>query len=438
MAENKCWISSRIMCRLIWAVAASCALALGPLALGADEKPASAAQVRAALAVYDSPYYTIHTDLDADDVNEAIIRMTRMFEEYHQRTSAFSGEIRTKLPFYLFKNAGEYHAAGGPPETGGVFTGNALLAIAGDHANTRTWHVVQHEGFHQFAAAVIGGDIPVWVNEGLAEYFGEAVFTGDSFYTGGIPAMRLRRLKGEISPRDGAHSALLSVPELMMMSHTAWNAKISGLNYDQAWSMVYFLAHGEDGKYQKPFNAFMIGLSNRKTWEKSWKDTFGDANGFEEHWRKYWIDAPPDPTDALYARATVATLTSFLGRCAAQKQTFASFEEFSNAAETGSLKITRADWLPGSLISSALATVHLREKDGARYVLTHHDVITCTLPDGTRQVGSFTLRNGIVQNVKVVDLPPLPTLAPAATSTTHPAPVTRKAAPGRTGDSSIR
>ena len=36
------------------------------------------------------------------------------------------------------------------------------------HVGSRTWHVVQHEGFHQFVFAVIRGEIPTWVNEGLA------------------------------------------------------------------------------------------------------------------------------------------------------------------------------------------------------------------------------------------------------------------------------
>ena len=53
--------------------------------------------------------------------------------------------------------------------------------------DARTWHTVQHEGFHQFAHVVIRGDLPIWVNEGLAEYFGEAVFTGDGFVSGVIP-----------------------------------------------------------------------------------------------------------------------------------------------------------------------------------------------------------------------------------------------------------
>jgi hypothetical protein len=52
---------------------------------------------------YPSPYYMIYTDLPADQVKEITIRMTKMAEEYHERTAGFSGTIRQQLPFYVFR-----------------------------------------------------------------------------------------------------------------------------------------------------------------------------------------------------------------------------------------------------------------------------------------------------------------------------------------------
>src|SRR5438270_3193033 len=49
------------------------------------------------MRVYPSRYYIIHTDLSSDDVKEAVIRMNKMAEEYHERTRGFSGEIRERL-----------------------------------------------------------------------------------------------------------------------------------------------------------------------------------------------------------------------------------------------------------------------------------------------------------------------------------------------------
>jgi Protein of unknown function (DUF1570) len=356
-----------------------------------------------ALPTYETPYYIIHTDLDADAVREATIHMTKMAEEYHQRTLEFSGVIRTKLPFYLFRTQSDYYAAGGIRGTAGLFNGKSLLAVAGEHLTARTWQVVQHEGFHQFAAAVIGGDLPTWVNEGLAEYFGTAVFTGDGFQTGVIPPWRLVRLKAEMARPHGLHS----VADLMELSLDQWNGEMNVANYDQAWSMVQFLAHGDDGKYQKPFTQFMLALNKGQNWRQAWKDSFGNTEGFEDRWREYWKSQNEDPTADLYARATTATLTSFIGRAIEQRQTFGSFDLFTQAARDKTLRCSQANQLPPSLIESALSDVQHRTDKGYTWSLvppsrtTGGLQIVCVLPDGRKWIGRFVLRGTTVEAVSV-------------------------------------
>ena len=38
-----------------------------------------------------------------------------------------------------------------------------------EHENL--WQVLAHEGFHQFLGYELGLDVPVWLNEGMAQYF---------------------------------------------------------------------------------------------------------------------------------------------------------------------------------------------------------------------------------------------------------------------------
>src|SRR6185437_14775966 len=285
------------------------------------------------LQVYQTRHYDIHTDLDTDDVKEAAVRMTRMFEEYRLRTRGFSGDIRNRFPFYLYRNADDYFDAGGLPGSAGVFNGTSLMAIAGDHVSNGTWHVVQHEGFHQFAAAVIRGKLPTWLNEGLAEYFGESIFTGDSYISGIIPPGRLRRVKQEID--DGKFK---SIRDMMLTGQQQWNNKLTTENYDQAWSMVHFLAHGDQGRYQTTFVSFMQLLGRGFQWPMAWQKTFGDAAGFEARWKQWWLDQPENPTAALYAQARCATMAGFLGRAAGQKQRFPDFDDFASQAEAGTVR----------------------------------------------------------------------------------------------------
>lgn len=351
------------------------------------------------MKVYPSRYYIIHSDLDRDDVKEAIIRMNKMAEEYHQRTLGFSGEVRDRLPFYLFRNKDDYYASGGLPGSAGVFRGKDLLALAGEHPDPYTWHVVQHEGFHQFAAAVIRGHLPPWLNEGIAEYFGESLFTGDGFISGIIPPSRLKRIQAQI--RD---NKFRSIAQMMQLSQDAWNSKLTGANYDQAWSMVHFLAHGENGKYQQPFVGFMQALGRGIPLNTAWRKTFGDVNGFEDHWRDYWLGLDPDPTADLYAQATTATLTSFYARAVEQRQHFSSFDEFLQQAQDGKIKTGESedDWLPPDLLAHAVESVNKLKATGTLHPEgLHGPQLTLTLSSGMNLVGTAQVRYGHISKVSV-------------------------------------
>ena len=373
--------------------------------------PASAADLKR----YETRYYTIYTDLDPDVEREAAARMTRMAEEYHDRTRSFAGVIRHRFPFYLFRSEADYHAAGGMPGTAGVFIGSAdgegkLMAFAGQHITAYTWHTVQHEGFHQFAHAVIGGDIPTWLNEGLAEYFGEALFTGDGFVTGVVPPFRLARLQAEI--RAGA---LKPVRAIMDVSPAQWRAEMNIGNYDQAWSMVHFLVHADGGRYAPAFSACIRQISAGKPFDVAWRTTIGPADGFEDRWKAYWLAQPRSPTHDLYVRATVATLTSFLARATAERQAFPDLSAFVTAADDDRLRMAADDWLPHSLLAGALTAAHLDHgtADTAATTDGHWELkagrqptLADVLTDGTRLTGWFTLNGTFVAavNVEVDDL----------------------------------
>ena len=317
------------------------------------------------LKLYETRYYRVYTDIDPAQAKEACIRMTKMAEEYHARTAEFAGDIREKLPFYLFKTADEYYAAGGLAKTAGVFNGSRLMAMADPRVGKQVWHIVQHEGFHQFVHAVIGGEIPIWVNEGMAEYFGEAIFTGDGFVVGVIPPWRLARIKKTIQS-----GGFKSIPAMMRLSHVTWNSEMNIANYDQAWSMVHFLANGDDGRYQQAFEAYMRLVSRGRDSEDAWNSTFGNDNaGFERQWKAYWTKLPDNPTSELFAKATVATLTSFLARAVEQKQTFDDFDEFTRDAADGTLKKSPDEWLPPSLLEAALRDVAHRRELGEKFSL---------------------------------------------------------------------
>lgn len=415
------WYNSdmRMRIRVIGGLAVFLSIALTSVADGQRDVDE---EILGKLQVYESPYYTIHTDLSPEDAREAAIRMTRMAEEYYERTKEFSGKINQRLPFFLFKELADYYEAGGLPGSAGVFRGKSLMAVAGAKPTAGTWMVVQHEGFHQFAHAVIRGQIPVWANEGLADYFAVSVFTGDGMVSGVIPQWRLKRIQEHI--RKGEFK---TTEQMMLITLREWNQKISGVNYDQGWSMVHFLAHGENGKYQAAFAAFIREVGKGRPWKDAWADNFGtDIAGFEEKWKAWWLGLKDNSTADLYAKATTATLTSFLARAHAKKQTFDTFEEFLEAAKGGKLMAHEEDWLPPSLLNEALR----RGPGKAEWSLDKGPNgsrrIVCKFDEQTTWVGSYILAGTKVAKVRVDRLGAKP--QPAREKTAASAPAVKDAA----------
>jgi hypothetical protein len=216
----------------------------------------------------------------------------------------------------------------------------------------------------------------------------------------------LQRIKDEING-----NVFKSTPDMMALSSEAWRKNLTVTNYDQAWSMVYFLVQGADGKYQKPFVAFMQQVGRGIHWERAWLATMGDASQFEPQWKKYWLGLPESPTSALYAQADTAIFTSFLARATDQKQTFSDFDAFKTAAsDENGLKIAPDEWLPHSLLDSALRAAEVSGTWSLEVSkLTKLPTIVETTADGTRVIGSFILRNKKVATVNT-DVDELPAI----------------------------
>jgi hypothetical protein len=306
----------------------------------------------------------------------------------------------------LFRDANDYYAAGGMPGSAGVYISgpsSRLMAIAGQKLDASTWHVIQHEGFHQFADNVIGGDMPPWLNEGIAEYFGESIFTGDGFVSGILPPHRVARVQDAIR-----NDRFPDLQRLMTMTLAQWNAALQGENYDMSWTLFHFLAHGDDGRYQKPFEQFMHAIGRGMDWQQAWRNHFGTIDGFEERWRDYWLNLDQSEGGGQYRRAALEGLTSYLARGNAAGTRFDSFDALVQAIRDDEIDM-QDDPLPRSLADNIVQWMgeglEVAVEDGSR----NTQQVIATLPDRTVAVGTFELRRREVHDVSVRmdDLPPI-------------------------------
>src|SRR5688572_9440095 len=171
----------------------------------------------------DTRYYRIHTDLDPELARDLAQRLDVMYEAYSQRLRLFNAKDKPipRFEVYVFRRQEDYLKLTGERRrnTGGVFMSgrNLLESFLGSQGRDGLRRRLQHEAFHQFAHTVISPDLPVWINEGLAQVFEEAVWNGSTFALEQIPPRRLRQLKADMDDRR-----LLRFEALMAMTHDEW------------------------------------------------------------------------------------------------------------------------------------------------------------------------------------------------------------------------
>jgi hypothetical protein len=352
---------------------------------------------------YETEHYVLYTDLDEAGVREAKVRLGLMVQLYTHKTKEFSRPLRGKLPCYLITERDEYVEATGAPNSAGLYVPGRkarLYAHIDPLRPARGWKTLQHEGFHQFADQVMGHRLPVWVNEGLAEYFEEAIFAGDRFVEGVLPHGRIMRMKRLLEEGQA-----LSLETLLTRSRKEWNltmghAQAASTQYLQAWSLVHFLGVARDGRYQRDFARYIQDVTGGKPPLEAWKQHFRDTDRIERQWRKYWRELPPEVAVGSYLEANVAIMTNFLARSYAAGRRYRTATDFLFAVEGGATPQPASQWLP-----PGLGQEHARlARQLGRWVLRESDdfvELTCHADGGWVGRGRFTVGNGRVQQLGV-------------------------------------
>jgi hypothetical protein len=238
-------------------------------------------------------HYRIHTDLDFELANDLAQRLDAMYEAYSWRLRLFKEKDRPSPRFevYLYQRQEDYLQLTGQKmrHTGGVFmSGRNLLASfldkQGRDALRRT---LQHEAFHQFAHTVISPNLPVWLNEGLAQVFEEAIWNGSNFALEQVPPRRIRQLEDDVR-----NKRLMKFDTIMGLSPMEWAKRLEldhqagSVQYNQSWAMVYFLINARDDRdgfrYRQRLLKWLELLHDGQEADASFRAAFGNnIPGFE-------------------------------------------------------------------------------------------------------------------------------------------------------------
>ncbi len=246
-------------------------------------------------------HYVIKTDISEDFARIAARHMDLMYGEYERRFSSFDLAQANRATIKVFRRRRRYDSAVPEPLRGtlGCFSygENLLMSFKGDRTREDVLRTLSHEGFHQFLYDRIGGNMPVWLNEGFAEYFAEAERNGDGFKTGQIPVERLRAVQSAVRS-----DTFIPLDMLFPMRRSKWvanvrnDARMTGLQYDQAWSVIHFLMHAGEGRFRDRLYGYLRSHADGQSPGMAFKENFGtNIRAMERAWREYIINLRPTP-----------------------------------------------------------------------------------------------------------------------------------------------
>ncbi|MED5330306.1 MAG: hypothetical protein VX916_03355 [Planctomycetota bacterium] len=208
----------------------------------------------------DSRYFDVESNLPEDQLDEWVDAL----ETYYKYFREFWGITispklaKKKMKVFLYRNSKDFHDQTEVAQNiGGFFNwGVGELHIPFDDADPAKAKAVLFHEFNHLLTYLIEPDFmyPIWLNEGMAEYYGTAYIDekGD-FIVGGQQDGRLVSIT-----KHKKEGKLWSIPQVLLTERGTFNAT----HYAYAWSFCHFLMQSE--KYSKGFRAFFGNLHNNR------------------------------------------------------------------------------------------------------------------------------------------------------------------------------
>jgi Flp pilus assembly protein TadD len=190
---------------------------------------------------YKSPHYHVRSDIDRAVCAEAAKVLENAYRAYNARIQRVKPDNR-RFRVYLFSGEAGFlghcqDALGSAPvNAAGVYSPLLKQLLIWNLPDRETMmRTVRHEGFHQYLDRILS-DAPVWLNEGLAEYYETAEHVLGRWKTG---LVRREYLEALAKAGQRRHT----VKELVGLTPEAFYRQ-ARFTYPGAWALAHFMIHG--------------------------------------------------------------------------------------------------------------------------------------------------------------------------------------------------
>lgn len=233
-----------------------------------------------------NPDYVVATALETEDVRPPstkegkkdttvyIFRQKKEFQEYAQ-------EKYQEWPFLLDSSAYYVHKS------------MEMVTYNREEENF-VRRTLFHETMHQIFLHYVP-EPPIWINEGLAEYFCNFEYKDGIYKTGKLSLNHLALLKKMLI--EGSY---IPISDLIKLNHNSFHNDNFGPkemgNYAQSWSLVYFFMNAENEKYKNLTREYLLALFSEKKPDKAFQEVLQkhqlNMSILSQKWQAYFLTLP--------------------------------------------------------------------------------------------------------------------------------------------------
>ncbi len=230
--------------------------------------------------------FTIYTNAEAKLATLTGNNLERLRKTLVLLADAMTVSAPVPTSIFLFKNDRSFepyvfHVHDRKPSLAGYFLARADGNYLAINAKQEASQIIFHEYLHFFTNNNLPG-LPLWLNEGLAEYY-RTFFSDDDKAHVGLPV--------------DAHLAILQANELLPLEQL-WEEvegaifheeeSHQGIFYAQSWLLVHYLSQGAEGSLAPHFSQFFKLLAQGRPQEQAVAEAFAmDKMQLEANLKKY-------------------------------------------------------------------------------------------------------------------------------------------------------
>jgi|GEM_PF-2512492 len=217
---------------------------------------------------YESRHYRVSSDISKERCRQVAHELEQTHRHISSRLRAGEHEQGRKFQVFAFAGQASYLDyiedvfEGRGEFTQGMYSTYLKQLLVLDSEPRETFeHTVRHECFHQWLDSLVD-EPPIWLNEGLAEYFAAARTPQGSWRDGRLNEQRAQHLR----ERRGALTPL----SVFLFLDPASFMRDGPDNYAQAWALVHHLRHSSvenRGRFERLMKGLLEGRPNEEVLE---------------------------------------------------------------------------------------------------------------------------------------------------------------------------